>query len=139
MEGKKPRTVQFESGYPRNQAALLRQAGLYRSGQKTSLAARGTAMMIRKQYSTKPGRRKEQRDFGSTEKNDDHTEETQHGPSQRPPNIGFGQENEKKLNKQIRWSQEEMKEVFWCFMYVKEEMLGENYKEAYNYGERRTQ
>lgn len=24
-----------------------------------------------------------------------------------------------------------MKEVLWCFMYIKEKTLGENYKEAY--------
>jgi len=24
-----------------------------------------------------------------------------------------------------------MKEVLWCFMYIKEKALGENYKEAY--------
>jgi hypothetical protein len=34
-------------------------------------------------------------------------------------------------NKRIRWSQREMKEVFWCFTYIKENTLGENYKEAY--------
>jgi hypothetical protein len=28
------------------------------------------------------------------------------------------QENGKKLNKQIGWSQQEMKEVLWCFMYI---------------------
>jgi hypothetical protein len=33
-------------------------------------------MMIRKQNSTKPGRRKEQRTSDSTEKNGNHTEET---------------------------------------------------------------
>ena len=56
VEGEKPRTSR--SGDPRIQAALLRQAGLYCSGQKTSLATRGTAMMIRKQKcNTQPGRR----------------------------------------------------------------------------------
>jgi len=55
----------------------------------------------------------------------------QHGPSQSPPNIGVGQENGKILNKLIRWSREEMKEVLWCFTYVKENTLRENYKEAY--------
>jgi hypothetical protein len=53
--------------------------------------------------------------------------------------IGDGQENGKKLNKRIRWSQGEMKEVLWCFMYIKEKTLGEKYKEAYNYGEIGTQ
>ena len=56
---------------------------------------------------------------------------TQHGPSQSPPNIGVGHENGTKLNKRIRRSQEEMKEVLWCYMYIKEKALGENYKEAY--------
>jgi len=77
----------------------MRQAGLYRSGQKTSLATRGTAMTIRKQDSTQPGRRKEQRSSDSTEENGNRTEETQYGPSQIPPNIGVLQENGKKLNK----------------------------------------
>jgi len=83
------------SGDPRIQAALLRQAGLYRSGQKASLATRGTATMIRKQDNIQPGKRKEQRSSDSTEENGNHTEETQHGPSQCPPNIGVGQENGK--------------------------------------------
>ena len=75
-------------------------------------------MMIRKQNNTQPGRRKEERSSDSTEENGKHTEETQHGPSQSPPNIGVGQENGKKLNKQIQWSREEMNEVLWCFMYI---------------------
>ena len=60
-------------------------------------------MMIRKQDNTRtqPGRRKEQRSSDSTEENGTHTEETQHGPSQSPLNIGVRQENGKKLNKQI--------------------------------------
>ena len=45
---------------PRIQAALLRQAGINRSVQKTSLATLEIAMMIRKQDNTQPGRRKEQ-------------------------------------------------------------------------------
>jgi len=88
-------------------------------------------MMIRKQDNTQPGRRKEQRSSDSTEENGNHTEETQHGPSQSPPNIGVGQENGKKLNKRIQWSRKEMKEVLWCFTYIKEKTLRENYKEAY--------
>jgi hypothetical protein len=67
----------------------------------------------------------------STEENGNRTEETQHGPSQSPPNIGDGHKNGTKLNKRIRWSQEEMKEVLWCYMYIKEKTLRENYKEAY--------
>jgi hypothetical protein len=87
--------------------------------------------MIRKKYNTQPGRRKGQSSSDSTEENCDHTEETQHGPFQSLPNIGVGQENGKKLNKRIRWSQEEMKNVLWRFMYIKEKTLGENHKEAY--------
>jgi hypothetical protein len=82
-------------------------------------------MMIRKQDSTKPVRRKEQRTSDSTEENGNHTEETQHGPSQSPPNIGVGQENGMKLNKRIRWNHEEMKEVLWCFTYIKVRTLRE--------------
>jgi hypothetical protein len=55
-----------------------------------------------------------QRSSDSTEENGNHTEETQHGPSQSPPNIVVGHENGKKMNKRIRWSQEKMKEVLWC-------------------------
>jgi phage/plasmid-associated DNA primase len=88
-------------------------------------------MMIRKQGGTKPGRRKEQRTSDSTEENGNHTEETQHGPPQSPPNIGVGHEYEKDVNKRLQWSHEEMKEVLWCFTYIKEKMLGGNYKEAY--------
>jgi len=99
VEGRKPRTVNLRSGNPRIQAALLRHARLYCSGQKTSLATHGTAMMIRKQNNTQPGRRKEQRSSDSTEENGNHTEETQHGPSQCPPNIRVRQEKGKILNK----------------------------------------
>ena len=87
--------------------------------------------MIRKQDNTQPGRMKEQRSSDSTEENGNHTEETQHGPSQSPPNIGVGQENGKNLKKRIGWRQEEIKEVLWCFTYLKEKTLGENYKETY--------
>jgi hypothetical protein len=41
-----------------------------------------------------------------------------------------GKKMEKEWNKRIRRSQEEMKEVLCCFVYIKEE-IGENYKEAY--------
>jgi len=80
-------------------------------------------MMIRKQDNTRPGRRREQKSSDSTEEDGNHTEETQHGPSQSPPNIGVKQENGKKLDKQIQWSQEEMKEVMWCFTYIKKKTL----------------
>jgi len=39
-------------------------------------------VVTRKQNSTKPGRRREQRSSNGTEKNGNHAEETQHGPSQ---------------------------------------------------------
>jgi len=68
-------------------------------------------------------KRKEQRPSDSTENNGNHTEETQYGPTQSPPNIVFGQENGKKLNKRIRWNREEMKEVSWCFTYIEEKIL----------------
>ena len=87
-------------------------------------------MMIRKQNcNTQPGSKKEQKSSDSTEENGNRNEETQHGPSQNPSHIGNGQENGKKLNKRIRWSREEMKEVVWCFTYIKEMTLRENYKE----------
>ena len=60
------------SGDPRFQAVLLRQTRLYRSGQKTSLATGGTAIVIINQNSTKTGRRKEQRSCNNTEGNGDH-------------------------------------------------------------------
>jgi hypothetical protein len=55
-------------------------------------------MVIRKQDNTQLGRKKEQRSTDSTEENGNHTEETQHGPSQSPPNIGVGLENIYKKN-----------------------------------------
>jgi hypothetical protein len=73
-------------------------------------------------------KRKEQRSSASTVENGNHPEETQHGPS----NIGVKQENERKLNKRIRWSQEEMKEVLWCYAYIKETTLGENRQRNYS-------
>jgi len=88
-------------------------------------------MMIRKQHNTQPGIRKAQISSDSTEHNGNRTEETQHRPSQIQTNIGLGLENGDKLNKRIRWSREEMKEVLWSFTYIKENTLSENYKEAY--------
>ena len=103
------------------------------------LATHATAMVIRKQNSTKPGRRKEQRSSNSPEENSKHTEETQHGPLQIPCNIGFGQENGMKWNTHICWNQEELKEVLWSLMYIKEKTLGENYKEAFELWRERNQ
>ena len=97
-------------------------------------------MVIRKLDRMKPGRRKGQISSNSIEENGNHTEETLCRPSQIPPNIGPGLENGKKWNKRIRWSQQETKEVLWCFMYIKEKTLGENYMEAYElWTERGTQ
>ena len=87
--------------------------------------------MIRKKENTKSGRRKEQRSSDSIEENDNHTEEIQRGPPQSPSNIRVEQENIKEQNKRTRQSQEEMKEVVWCSMYIKEKTLGQNYKETY--------
>jgi hypothetical protein len=52
-------------------------------------------MVIRKQNSTKPERRKVQRSSNRTEENGNHNMEMEHGPSQIPPNFGAGQENGK--------------------------------------------
>jgi len=71
----------------------------------------------------KLGRRKEQISSNSIEKNGNRTKETLRGPTQIPPNIRHGQENGKEWNKRIRWSQQEWKEVLWCFMYIKEKTL----------------
>jgi hypothetical protein len=54
-------------------------------------------MVIRKQNISKAGGRKEERSFNNTEENGNHTGQTQHGPSQIPPNIGVGQENAKQI------------------------------------------
>jgi hypothetical protein len=88
-------------------------------------------MVIRKHNNTQPRKRKKQRSSDSTVVNGKHIEENQHGPFQSSPNIGVGEENEMKLNKRIRWSPEETKEVLWCYAYNKETTLGENYKESY--------
>jgi len=53
-------------------------------------------MMIRKKDNTQPGRRKE-RSSDSTKENGNHTEETQHGPSQSPPSIGEGAKKWKEI------------------------------------------
>jgi hypothetical protein len=54
-------------------------------------------MVIRK-HNTKPERRTEQRSSNSTEENGNRSVETQHGPSQIPPNFGAMQENGKEYN-----------------------------------------
>ena len=88
----------MRSGEPRIQAGLLRQAGLYSSGQKTFLATGGTALIIRKQNcNTQPGRRKEQRSPDSNEENGNRNEETQHGSSQSQSHIGNWQEKWKEI------------------------------------------
>jgi len=52
-------------------------------------------MVIRKLDNTQLGRKKCQRSSDSTEENGNHTEETEHGPYQSPPNAGVGHENGK--------------------------------------------
>jgi hypothetical protein len=37
------------------------------------------------------------------------TEETEHGPAPVPPRTGDKEQSQKKVNKRIRWSKEEMK------------------------------
>jgi hypothetical protein len=59
----------------------------------------GTTVVIKKQSSIKPSRRKEHRPFDNTEENGNHTEGTQHGPSQIPPNIRARQENGREWSK----------------------------------------
>jgi hypothetical protein len=63
--------------------------------------------------------------------NGNNTEETQHGPTPIPPNIGLTNDTGNKCNKRIRWSEEEMRKPVWCFMYMKATTLTENYKAAY--------
>jgi hypothetical protein len=60
------------------------------------------------------------------------TEETQHDPAPVPPGIGDKEHTERKVNEQIQWNKEEMKEVVWCFRHVKETTCTENYKLAYD-------
>jgi hypothetical protein len=55
-----------------------------------------------------------------TTENGNHTEETQHGPSPAPPDIGATAKQGSIYNKRIRWSREEMKEVVWYFLCVKD-------------------
>jgi hypothetical protein len=93
-------------------------------------------MVIRKQNISKQWGRKEQRYCNSTEENGNHTGQTQHGPSQIPPNIGVGQEYGKGMEETNSREPREMKEVLWCFVYIKEKK-GEKYNiEAYDYGVR---
>jgi len=51
-------------------------------------------MVIRKQNSTKPRRRKEHRSFNNAEENSNHTEGNQRGPPQIPPNVEPGKKME---------------------------------------------
>ena len=44
-----------------------------------------------------------------------------------------------KWNTHICWNQEELKEVLWSLMYIKEKTLGENYKEAFELWRERNQ
>jgi hypothetical protein len=74
------------------------------------------------------GSRQESSHEGTTE-NGNHTEETQYGPA--PPSIGATAKEGSTYNKRIRWCREEMKEVVWCFLCVKDRTLTKNYKAAY--------
>jgi hypothetical protein len=78
---------------------------------------------------TEEGSRQESSHERTTE-NGNHTEETQHGPSPAPTNIGATAKQGSTYNKRIRWSREEMKEVVWCFLCAKD-ITTENYKAAY--------
>jgi len=60
------------------------------------------------------------------------TEQTQHGPAPAPPSIEDKEHTEKKVNKWIRCNKEDMKEVLWCFRYVKETTCTEKYKLAHD-------
>jgi hypothetical protein len=62
---------------------------------------------------------RQQSSNGHSAENGNHTDETQHGPTPMTPNIGLTNDTGNKCNKRIRWSKEEMKEVVWCFMYMK--------------------
>jgi hypothetical protein len=86
----------------------------------TTLASRRTAMTMKTNNDKRTTRwsRQQSCNVQSTE-NGNHTEETQHGPTPIPPNIGLTNDAGNKCNKRIRWSKEEMKEVVWCFMYRK--------------------
>jgi hypothetical protein len=59
------------------------------------------------------------------------TEEIQHGPAPLRPNVGITNYTGNNSNKLIQWDKQEMKEVVWCFMYVKATALTENYRAAY--------
>jgi hypothetical protein len=74
---------------------------------------------------------RQQSSNGQSTENGNHAEETQHGPTPVPPNIGLTNDTGNKCNKRIRWSKEEMKKFVWCFMYIKTTKLTENYKVAY--------
>jgi hypothetical protein len=61
---------------------------------------------------------RQQSSNGQSAENGNHAEENQHGPTPIPPNIGLTNDTGNKCNKRIRWSEEEMKEVVWCFIYL---------------------
>jgi hypothetical protein len=75
---------------------------------------------------------RQQSSNGQSAENGNHTEETQHGPTPVPPDIGLKNDKGNKCNKRIRWSQEGMRDVVWCFKYIKATILTENYKAVYN-------
>ena len=86
--------------------------------------------MITKQNRTKSGRRKEQRSSNSTEDLGNHSEETQHGPSQMHLISGPGKKMERNgINDFMKPRGAEGNVV--VFHVHKEMTIGENYKEAY--------
>ena len=96
MEGTKPKMVNFEKWRPSVSSYLTVAGGAIPQWTEYIPSYSGTVMVIRKQNSTKPGGRKEQRSTNSTKGNGNHTKETQHGPSQIPPNIKAGKQMERK-------------------------------------------
>jgi hypothetical protein len=99
VESKKPRTVNFEKWRPSDSRSLTAAGGAIPQWTEDIPSYSWDSDDDKEKYNTQPGRRKEQRSSDSTKENGNHTEETQHGPSQSPPSIGDGQENGKKLNK----------------------------------------
>jgi hypothetical protein len=93
------------------------------SGQINTLATRGTAMIMKtKNYKHIEDGSIQESSHEQTTENGNRTEETQHGPSPAPPNIGATAKQGSTCNKRIRWSREEMKEVVWCFLYAKNKL-----------------
>jgi hypothetical protein len=94
VAGKKPRTVNSKKRQS-SVSSSLTAAGTAMTQQTECIPSYSREPMdINKQNDTKT-RRKGQRSSNNTEENGNHTEETQCGPPQIPPNIGAKQENVK--------------------------------------------